>query len=248
MFKTISVVVPCYNEGDTIYSNLNRLHTYLQESRFESFELIAVNDGSKDRTLEELYRVKKSLPNLIVLDNDGNKGKGHSIKKGVLQGTGDLICFTDADLSTPPEEIGRAIDEMTNRKVEVVIGSRSIVGSDIRVSQPFYRLFMGKVFSFLANTIVPLGGIVDTQCGFKCFTHQSAKKVFALQTMERFSFDVEILYITILKGFSIYEMPVTWTNDETSTVNPIRDSLSMFKDLFVIRKRHYPFRKLKRKG
>lgn len=237
MFKHLSVIVPCYNEGDTVYVNLLLLDTYLSSLPY-TYEILAVNDGSKDNTLEELKRAEGDIASVSFLDNGENRGKGYTVKHGMLKAKGDFVCFTDADLSTPPEEIGRAIEHMLENKNTIVIGSRSIKGSNVAKKQPFYRVFMGKTFSLLANSIVPLGGIVDTQCGFKCFTNEMVQNIFPHMTMERFSFDVEILYLGKKNTYNVYEMPVTWINDETSTVNPIADSLRMFRDLFIIRSRH----------
>lgn len=241
MFETISVIVPCYNEGNSIKEKMLELSHFLNilsQNKKCTYEIVAVNDGSKDDTLDKLNEIRKIINNFKVIDYGANKGKGYAVKKGIESANGDFICFTDADLSTPPEEIVRAIEKMEYNNSEIIIGSRSIKGSNVENKQPFYRVFMGRVFSFLANSIVPVGHISDTQCGFKCFTKKATKEIFPLQTMERFSFDVELLYIAKLKGYKVVEMPVTWINDETSTVNPIRDSIRMFKDLWVIRFRH----------
>jgi len=236
--KEISAVVPCYNEGKTIKNNILELMVYLNSNFGENYEIIAVNDGSKDNTINELNELKSNLPQLKVVDYGKNMGKGYAVRKGMFTAKGKYIFFTDADLSTPCEEIKRAVDTMIENNIDVLIGSRALKDSNVERKQPFYRVFMGRVFSFLANAIVPLGGIVDTQCGFKCFTYKAAKNIFSLQKMTGFSFDVEILYIARLKNYKIYEMPITWVNDEDSKVNPIKDSLKMFRDLWKIRKLH----------
>lgn len=236
--KEISVVVPCYNEGKNIKDTILELMVYLNTNFGGNYEIVAVNDGSKDDTSNILMELRETIPQLKVVDYGQNMGKGFAVRKGMFTAKGRYICFTDADLSTPCEEIKRAIEIMREKDIDVLIGSRSIKESNIEKKQPFYRVFMGRVFSFLANSIVPLGGIVDTQCGFKCFTYDATKNIFSVQRMKGFSFDVEILYIARLRNYKIYEMPVTWINDEDSKVNPIVDSLKMFIDLWKIRQIH----------
>lgn len=241
----LSVIVPCYNEGRMIRKNIHIINKYLKTLNLRDYEIIVVNDGSKDNTLEELKSLSMDLENCHFLDNGRNRGKGYTVKHGMLSATGDIICFTDADLSTPIQEIKRALEYVLPISNKIVIGSRSINGSNVEIKQPFYRVFMGKVFSFLANSIVPMGRVIDTQCGFKCFTKQAVQDIFPNQQMDGFSFDVEILHLAKIHNYEIYEMPVTWINDEDSKVDPIKDSISMFRDLWIIRRTHKGLRRRK---
>lgn len=240
MKNSISVVVPCYNEGEKIYKNMNELLTYLSKLDIERYEVVAVNDGSKDNTLEELNRVQSENDFFTVISNDRNQGKGFAVKTGVFAASYDLVCFLDADLSTRIEEIEVFLDLFENEmsSKDGLIGSRSKSDSNIEVPQPYYRRVLGKGFAIIRNGVLPLGQYQDTQCGFKMFTKDTARSLFDKQSMKGFSFDTEILYIAYLKGYSIEEVPITWRNDDSSTVNPIKDSFKMFRDLFLIRYKH----------
>lgn len=232
--KYISVIVPCYNEERYIKQNIEKLYMYLSEN-FEKFEIIAVNDGSKDNTLEKLKNIKYPESVYKILDNGINRGKGYSVKRGILSASGDIVCFTDADLSTPVEEIGVAAKLIED--ADIVIGSRRGSNSRVEKDQPLYRKIIGKIFSYIRNIITNLP-FEDTQCGFKCFTKQSTNDIFPRQTIDRFAFDVEILYIARKLGYTIKSFPVKWVNDEVSSVNIVRDSIVMFMDLLKIRKKH----------
>lgn len=230
---SISVVIPCYNEERNIENTIMETYEILNSMNLNSYEIVVVNDYSQDSTLNILENIK--LPNLIILNNERNMGKGFSVKKGILTSNSEYICFTDADSSTPVFEIKNAYTYMKNKDVDIIIGSRRLLTSQVVKDQTFLRKIMGKVFSIIRNLIVPLNGIIDSQCGFKFFKKHVAHTIFKKQTMNRFIFDVEILYIANLMNFKINEIPVMWINDEYSSVNPIRDSMLMFFNLVKIR-------------
>lgn len=225
----ISVVIPAYNEAKRIGPTLKKVMAFL-DSRFNKYEIIVVDDCSKDNTSRVVSKYKNN--NLRVLRNKKNRGKGFSVKRGILNAKYSFVLFSDSDLATPIKELDKFMKLI--KKYDIVIASRNLKESDIRVKQPFYRQFMGKTFPLLVNLITGVG-FKDTQCGFKLFKTRIAKKIVKQQTFERFSFDVEILFIARKMGFKIKEAPVVWIDKEGSTVSPIKDSFKMLIDLFKIR-------------
>jgi dolichyl-phosphate beta-glucosyltransferase len=226
---SISVVIPAYNEEKRIRKTLRKTIKYLNAGNHD-YEIIVVDDGSKDRTAETAKSFKSKRLRVIRLGK--NIGKGGAVKKGMLAARKKYVLFSDADLSTPIEELGKFAK--LRKKYDVVIASRALKGSNIKVSQPFYRVFMGKVFNIVVN-IIGVWGIKDTQCGFKMFSAKSARKIFKKQTFRGFSFDVESLFIAKKLGYRIKEVPVTWINSPATKVSPVKDSLKMFFDVARIR-------------
>lgn len=226
---SLSVIIPAYNEENRIGKTLKKIIGYLERKKYD-YEIILVDDGSKDKTIG----VVKSLKNkkVRILKNKHNLGKGGSVKNGMLAAKKDYLLFSDADLSTPIEELEKF--EKLKEKHDILIGSRALKESDIKIKQPFYRILMGKVFNFIVNIVV-IWGIKDTQCGFKLFRKEAAKKIFSKQTFNGFSFDVELLFIAKKYGYSIKEIPVMWINSTESKVNALKDSIMMFIDLLKIR-------------
>ncbi len=225
----ISVVIPAYNEEKRIKPTLEKIGEYLSKNS-KNYEIIVVNDGSKDNTNKVVLSLKNKKIRLI--NNEKNRGKGYSVKRGVLASKYPLVLFSDSDLATPIEEIEKLKKHLENN--EVVIASRNLKESDIRIKQPIHRKLMGKLFSLLVR-LVAVRGFKDTQCGFKLFKKEAAQKIFSLQTFERFSFDVEILFIAKKLKYKIKEVPVVWIDQKGSTVDPIKDSIKMLLDLFKIR-------------
>jgi dolichyl-phosphate beta-glucosyltransferase len=223
----LSIIIPAYNEEKRIVKTLEKITSYLKSKKYD-YEIIIVDDGSNDNTRQ----VVQNFKNIILTEKRHNKGKGYSIKEGMLLAKGDYLLFSDADLSTPIEELDKFMEYI--EKYNVVIGSRALKGSDIKVRQPFYREYMGKVFNLFVQTLA-IKGIKDTQCGFKMFTKQAAKKIFSKQKIEGFGFDVEVLFLAKKFDFNIKETPVTWVNSANTTVSPIKDSIKMFLDLFKVR-------------
>jgi len=232
---TLSVVIPAYNEESRIGESLEKIVSHLKERKFD-YELIVVDDGSQDRTLRVIRtHLDASIP-ATVLSNDVNRGKGYTVKKGMMAAKGRYILFTDTDLSTPIEEVEKLLDALRSGH-DVAIGSRALAFSKVVIHQRWYREYGGRLFNKLVQ-LLTLPGIKDTQCGFKCFTREAARKIFPNQTLDRWSFDVEILYIAKRSGLSIIEVPVIWYNSFDSRVSFLGDGLRMAMDICKIRYVH----------
>jgi len=228
----LSVVIPAYNEENRIGDSLTKIYTYLKKRDY-AFEIIAIDDGSDDKTLNVLKDHSREISNLIIVKNENNQGKGFSVKKGVLKSKGDIVLFTDADLSTPIEEIEK-LTYWLNNEYQIVIGSRALPDSEIKIYSAWYRQIMGKTFNKIIRMILNLN-YYDTQCGFKCFQRSAALELFQSMKLCRFSFDVEILFIAKHRGFKVKEVPVRWYNSPDSKVKIIRDSSKMLWDILKIR-------------
>lgn len=235
---SLSVVVPAYNEADRIEATLDTMVKYIP-SRYPDHEVIVIDDGSKDTTRKVVSDyMTRNTDLLLTLNNPReNRGKGYSVKQGMMMANGKYRIFTDADGSTSIDQEARLMPFM--RQGSVAIGSRKIDPGTILVRQPFYREMMGDTFNFFVRHIAGVHGIKDTQCGFKGFPERAAEAIFPEQKMERFSFDVELLYLAAKKGFRIEEVPVIWINCAESKVDPVKDSIDMFKDLVRIRWMHF---------
>ena len=232
MKRRLSLIIPAYNEGEVIASTLTAVVNHLDKSAY-AYEVIVVCDGCRDKTASIVREAAKKHDAIKVIDRKKNRGKGFSIKEGILASRGDYLVFTDADLSTPIEEIDQLL-HLLDDDYDIVIGSRALAESDIQIHQPWYRETMGKIFNLLVQALA-VRGIKDTQCGFKGFRKEAAETIFPLQTIYGFGFDVELLYIAKKHGFSIKEVPVRWLNREASRVNPLTHSSQMFLDLLRIR-------------
>ena len=199
----------------------------------EDYEIIVVNDGSKDKTVELIKKL--NYPHIKIINNRGNRGKGYSVRQGVMHAQGELVLFSDADLSTPIEEYAK-LKSYLDQGYDIVIGSRRIKGADVKIKQPLHRRLLGQGFGFLVE-LLAIKGIKDTQCGFKMFKSDIAKKSFFLQKMDGFSFDVEVLFIAKRRFKArIKEVPVQWIDSaKLSKVNAGKESLRMLKDLIRIR-------------
>lgn len=226
-----SLIIPAYNEETRLSETLNTAINYLK-SNYTNFEIIVVDDGSTDKTCE----VVRTFDSVKLIELGYNQGKGAAVRKGFLSAVGKIRIFTDADLSTPITEIPKAI-EFINKGYDIFIGSRALDHSLIKKHQPFYRELMGKTFNKFVQVMV-LWGIKDTQCGFKAFTASAAESVFSKAVLDKFSFDVEALYIARKLKLKIAEVPIIWYNDERSKVSAIKDSYRMFFDILKIRSLH----------
>ncbi|MBE2190223.1 MAG: glycosyltransferase family 2 protein [Candidatus Kapabacteria bacterium] len=231
MSVDLSFVIPAYNEEYRIGMTLKTVIEYFAEQDY-STEIIVVDDGSNDKTTE----ICAKFPQVRLLCQPQNMGKGAAVRRGMLEANGEYCLFSDADLSTPIYETSRILNELSNG-YDVCIGSRAIESDLIRKHQPFYREFMGKTFNKIVQMLV-FKGINDTQCGFKGFSKLSVQAIFPLTKIDGFGFDVEILYLATKFQFKIKELPVEWYNDERSKVNPITDSLKMFLEVLKIRRIH----------
>jgi len=229
----ISLVIPAYNESKVIASTLNKSISYLSVQRYD-YEIVVVDDGSTDNTADLVLEFCKQYPKVKLIRNIKNKGKGFSVKRGVLFSKGNYIFFSDADLSTPIAEAENLLFYFS-QGYDIVVGSRALKESRITLKQPWPRQGMGKFFNLLVR-LLGLSGIKDTQCGFKCFSREVAQRVFRLQRFTGFSFDVEILYIGRALGYKIKDVPITWVNRVESRVGVFRDSFTMLIDLLKIKK------------
>jgi len=237
----LSVVIPAYNEAHRIANTLEKIREYLDRQDFSS-EIIVVSDGCTDLTDQYAIESLKNRPNFRLLSRVENKGKGYSVKEGILHSRGRLILFTDADLSTPIEELDNFLPWAD--EYHVLIGSRAMPDSNIQVHQSFLRENMGKTFNLFVRLLV-LRGIKDTQCGFKLFQRQAALDVFRRVKLTGFSFDVEALYVSRKLGYRIKQIPVIWRNSPESRVHVFTSSAEMFRDLFRIRSLHKSLKKKK---
>lgn len=228
----LSIIVPAYNEEPRVPATIRRIEDFMA-GWGRSWELIVVDDGSKDRTVEVAQAAMRS-PNSRVQKNPQNMGKGASIKNGMLAARGKYRLFSDADLSTPIEEVDALLAKVERDGYGVAIGSRALKESKLEKRQPWYRETMGRVFNLVVR-VVALGGIKDTQCGFKLFSEAAAKDIFPRQQLPGFSFDVEILVLAKKYGHRIAEVPVRWIDSPASRVSPLRDSIRMFVDVVKIR-------------
>ena len=233
----LSIVIPAYNEEKRIGATLDRIYDYVKTKGYD-FEIIVVDDGSVDKTASVVNESRLVEENKVkVLNNGSNKGKGFSVKNGIANSNGEYILFSDADLSTPIEEVDKLFDEI-KKGYDIVIGSRGLKDSDVRVHQPWYREIMGKTFNLFVKSVL-FKGFNDTQCGFKLFKGPIAKDIASNLKIDGFAFDAEILYIALKKNYKIKEVPVVWVNSSHSKVSPVYEPLKMFKDLFVIKIMHW---------
>lgn len=230
--EKISVVIPCFNEERTIYRNINQIFHYL-ETNFEDFEIIAVSDGSTDKTVSELKRAMEKIP-ITIIDNQKNEGKGKAVKDGVMKSNKEIVMFLDADLAIPIEELRKFVSEI-NKGNDLVIASRFVPGLKVTKKVLWYRRIMEKIFRIIRMVIINNYEIKDTQCGFKVFTREAAMKIFPLMTIKRFAFDAEIIFLAGKYGYKIKELPITLQNPIRSHIRIFRDPLNMLLDLIKIK-------------
>jgi glycosyltransferase involved in cell wall biosynthesis len=228
----LSIVIPAYNESARIEHALDRVLTCVAEQGWDA-EVLVVDDGSKDDTAAIVQRWMQQHPRLHLVQNPGNKGKGYSVRNGLLQAAGEIVMFTDADLSAPMEEAQRLLDAIADG-ADVAIGSRWMDRTRQTIHQPLYRQFFGRCFNWVTRTIMGLP-YKDTQCGFKAFKRSAAQIIFRLQTIERWGFDPEILFIARKLKYVIREVPVTWGHDERSRMSYLKDGMKMLEDMARIR-------------
>lgn len=212
----LSIIIPCYNEEARIGRTLRAIHSYIKTKDY-SWEIIVVDNGSRDRTREVVEAHAALIPNLKLMSRQSH-GKGWAVKQGMLAATGEYRLFTDADNSTDIAQLDKLLPWATHG-ADVVISSRKAPGAVITEKQPPHRVWLGNLFSLFVRTIVPLGGIKDTQNGFKLFTKQAAEKIFPHQSIYYWAFDVEILALAKIFGFKVKEVPIVWVNDDRSKMN-----------------------------
>jgi dolichyl-phosphate beta-glucosyltransferase len=231
----LSLIIPAYNEAGRIGATVTHVCGYLDRQSYD-WELIVVIDGGRKDAGDEARAAAGQRSNVRVLENDINRGKGYSVRRGFAEASGDRVVFIDADLSLPIE----GLDAMLARfdlGADVVIASRTAPGSRVEGAPPAGRDLMSKVFN-LAVQAIAVPGISDTQCGFKGFTAAAAKKIFSVAESDRFGFDVEALYLARRNGFRIDELPVICRYHGGSSVSRVSDGVRMFADILAIRRRH----------
>lgn len=228
----MSIVVPAYNESERLPATLDRLLSYLAEHGPASTEIVVVDDGSKDNTADLVIGYSRQHPQIRLVRNPGNRGKGFAVRNGMLEACGEWILFTDADLSSPIEEWTRLEQATRTQNTAIAIGSRAIDRSLIKVRQPLAREIAGRTFNLMLRWILHLP-YFDTQCGFKLYRRDAAQKVFRRQLLDGFSFDVEDLVIARRLGLIAAEVPVTWNNVGGTKVT-LMNGLRSYADVFRI--------------
>jgi dolichyl-phosphate beta-glucosyltransferase len=229
-FRSLSIIIPAYNEAARIGSTVRQILEYAS-GRLAEFELLVVDDGSQDDTVRVVEDEAKSDPRVRVIRNPVNRGKGYSVRAGALQARMEQVLFTDADHSTPIEELQKLAAFAS--PTTLVIASRGLASSELEIRQPWYRETMGKTFNVIVQTLL-VPGVHDTQCGFKLFGRQVVDAIFPALETERWAFDVEVVARAIRLGFEVREVPVRWKNDERSRVHPIVDSSRMLLDVIRV--------------
>lgn len=243
----LSIIIPAYNEESRLPRALASIRDFLAEQRLgpDSVEVIVVDDGSKDATVRVAEEMRPELPSLRIVLNGQNRGKGYSVRHGMVEARGRVALFSDADLSAPIEEWLKLRAAIENGN-DGAIGSRAVDRSLIAVHQSALRELAGIIFNRFVRLFTGLS-FQDTQCGFKAFVRERARIVFEQQKIERFGFDPEILFLAKRHGLKIAEVPVRWAHDPATKVSVLRDSLKMFTDLIYIRwnwvRGSYPRRK-----
>lgn len=229
----LSIVIPAYNEESRLPKTLASVFAYLQ-SLPDRAEVIVVDDGSTDRTPEIVNSLRKEHAELRLVSNGTNRGKGYSVRHGMLESLGEIALFSDADLSTPIEEAGKLLAALREKGFDAAIGSRAVDRALIEVHQSIIREQAGIFFNRLVRWIMGIP-FSDTQCGFKAFRREKARIIFEQQHVERFGFDPEILFLAKRNGLRVAEIPVRWRHDSASKVNVVGDGIGMFLELLVIR-------------
>lgn len=227
-----SIIIPAYNEGARLGKTLDRVLTYVAAQNWDA-EVIVVNDGSRDRTPDLVRDYAKTNPCIRLVENPGNRGKGYSVRNGMLNANGDLLLFSDADLSSPIEESPKLFAAL-QAGADVAIGSRWLQPELQTQRQSLLRQFYGRLFNLALRVTLGLH-FKDTQCGFKAFTRAPARRIFPSQQIERWGFDPELLYLARRAGLKVVEVPVAWAHVEGTRISPLRDGLRMFGEVLKVR-------------
>jgi dolichyl-phosphate beta-glucosyltransferase len=229
----LSIVIPAYNEATRLDPTLRQVVDYLRREG-TAYEVLVVDDGSTDATSEVAGRFARE--GVRVLRQEVNRGKGAVLKVGVLASRGREILLADADLSTPIEELEKLRPRLA--EAELVFGSRAVAGSEIVKHQPFYREMMGRIFNVIVR-LAGVRGLRDTQCGFKLLDGDVARRLFSELTIERFAYDVELVWLARRRGYRVVEVGVRWADSPSSRVDPLTDSFRMLRDVLALRWRHW---------
>lgn len=229
---TYSVVIPAYNESNRIRPTLDEILRYVEEHKWD-VEILVVDDGSRDDTAEIVREYSRAHPQIQLVGNPGNRGKGFSVRNGMMHARGEICLFTDADLSSPIGEAEKLFTAIRNG-ADIAIGSRWLRAELQTERQPLYRQLFGRIFNLLLRLVLGLH-YMDTQCGFKAFRRDAARQIFPMQKIERWGFDPEILFLARRRKLRTVEVPVIWAHSEGTRLHPFRDGIRMFGDVMRIR-------------
>ena len=232
MPPTYSIVIPAYNEEPRLAATLDSVLAYVHAQTWDA-EVLVVNDGSRDRTLEIVQTFAAKDPVLRLVQNPGNRGKGFSVRNGMLHARGRIVLFTDADLSSPIEEAPKLFNAL-DEGADIAIGSRWLRSETQTHRQPLHRQLFGRIFNVLLRLTLGLQ-FADTQCGFKAFKRPAVDAIFPLQKIERWGFDPEILFLARKFKFKVKEVPVAWGHSGDTRINPLIDGSRMFQEMLRIR-------------
>jgi dolichyl-phosphate beta-glucosyltransferase len=233
-FVDLSIVVPAYNEEHRLPPTLARLHAFLSAQPMR-WEIVVVDDGSRDATCAVVEAAMARIPNLRLVRQTPNRGKGAAVRLGMLEARGQIRVMSDADGSMSPDQLPRLLAPIIAGKAEIAIGSRYAEGAHSDVKQPFYRVLWSRLANqAIQRSLVP--GVRDTQCGFKAFTAEAARHLFRLGRIDGWAFDLEILALARRAGYEIAEVGVAWTDDRRSRVNPLKDLWKVVREAMTIRK------------
>jgi glycosyltransferase involved in cell wall biosynthesis len=233
-FVDLSIVIPAYNEELRLPPTLAKLHAFLAEQPLR-FEIVVVDDGSKDDTIGVVTAAMAAIPNLRLVVQPKNRGKGAAVRRGMLEARGQIRVMCDADGSMPPAELPKLLAPIIRCEAEIAIGSRYVAGAKTDKKQPLYRVLWSRLCNrVIQKSLVP--GVRDTQCGFKAFTAEAARDLFRYGRIDGWAFDLEILALARRRGFQIAEIGVEWKDDGRSRVNPLKDMWKVIKEALTIRR------------
>lgn len=225
-------MIPAYNEGARLGASLEKVLAYVHAQGWDA-EVVVVNDGSRDNTADIIREYAAKDKAVRLIDNPGNRGKGYSVRNGMLHAKGEILIFSDADLSSPIEESSKLLEAL-QRGADIAIGSRWLRSETQTQRQPLHRQIFGRIFNLLLRLTLGLQ-FKDTQCGFKAFTRTAAQLIFPLQKIERWGFDPEILFLARKIGFGVKEVPVLWGHSGGTRINPLVDGFRMFTEMLRVR-------------
>lgn len=227
-----SIIIPAYNESARLGATLDRVLAYIAQQKWDA-EVIVVDDGSSDNTAGLVRARMRSSESLRLVENPGNRGKGYSVRNGMLNAAGEVLLFTDADLSSPIEQAPKLFAAIA-AGADIAIGSRWLQPELQAQRQSLLRQFYGRSFNLALQILLGLR-FKDTQCGFKAFRREIARRLFSMQTIEGWGFDAELLYVAGRMKLKVKEIPVIWSHAEGTRINPVRDGLRMMREVLMIR-------------
>jgi glycosyltransferase involved in cell wall biosynthesis len=233
-FVDLSIVIPAYNEEQRLLPTLDKLHAFLASQPLR-WEIVVVDDGSKDNTVGVTTLAMAKIPGLRLIRQPRNRGKGAAVRRGMLEARGQIRVMCDADGSMPATELPKLLQPIIECKAEIAIGSRYAEGARTGIKQPFYRVWWSRLCNrVIQRSLVP--GVLDTQCGFKAFTAEAARDLFRYGRIDGWAFDLEILALARRRGFGIAEVGVEWKDDGRSRVNPLKDMWKVISEALTIRR------------